>query len=227
MQPKLPTDIGQFGLAVRPRGAQPLLVLLFCYGTADKHFGNVRLMCPFNLERHPLQRVAQLETLKVAMMSSCLVRAPQSFLSLSPRLVTSVSLPPLWNPMTSISSYSQYSPRQHNSPQPQNVSKFSFTMTKRTLFTSPPLLCAPSSGEQVIISALAKSFPNATDIAVVDISGGCGSMYEVFIEAPDFRGVRLVKQHQLVTKALKAEIGEMHGIRIATQATPGCGGGQK
>ena len=48
---------------------------------------------------------------------------------------------------------------------------------------------------------------------------------QVFIEAPDFRGVRLVKQHQLVTKALKAEIGEMHGIRIATQATPGCGGG--
>ena len=179
VQPKLPTDIGQFGLAVRPRGAQPLLVLLFCYGTADKHFGNVRLMCPFNLERHPLQRLAQLEALKVAMMSSCLVRAPQSFLSLSARLVTSVSLPPLWNPMTSISSYSQYSPRQHNSPQPQNVSKFSFTMTKRTLFTSPPLLCAPSSGEQVIISALAKSFPNATDIAVVDISGGCGSMYEV------------------------------------------------
>ena len=24
-----------------------------------------------------------------------------------------------------------------------------------------------------------QSFPNATDIAVVDISGGCGSMYEV------------------------------------------------
>ena len=145
----------------------------------DKHFGNVRLMCPFNLEQDPLQRLAQLEALKVAMMSSCLVRAPQSFLSLSARVVTSISLPPLRNPMTSISFYSQYSPRQHNTPQPQNVSKFSFTMTKRTLFTSPPLLCAPSSGEQVIISALAKSFPNATDIAVVDISGGCGSMYEV------------------------------------------------
>ena len=137
------------------------------------------LMCPFNLEQHPLQRLAQLEALKVAMMSSCLVRAPQSFLSLSARVVTSISLPPLRNPMTSISFYSQYSPRQHNTPQPQNVSKFSFTTTKRTLFTSPPLLCAPSSGEQVIISALAKSFPNATDIAVVDISGGCGSMYEV------------------------------------------------
>jgi len=116
---------------------------------------------------------------------------------------------------------SQISVREYQSLQFQQLSQFS---CKRSLFTSPPLLCAPSSGEQAIIAALAKSFPNATDIAVVDISGGCGSMFEVFIEAPDFRGVRLVKQHQLVTKALKAEIGEMHGIRIATQATPGCGG---
>ena len=46
---------------------------------------------------------------------------------------------------------------------------------------------------------------------------------QVFVEAPEFRGVRLVKQHRLVTLALKAEIGEMHGIRIATQASPGCG----
>jgi len=116
---------------------------------------------------------------------------------------------------------SQFPMRNYQTLQSQNLSQFS---CKRSLFTSPPLLCVPSSGEQAIIAALAKSFPNATDIAVVDISGGCGSMFEVFIEAPDFRGVRLVKQHQLVTKALKAEIGEMHGIRIATQATPGCGG---
>merc|ERR1719234_2303464 len=83
----------------------------------------------------------------------------------------------------------QFSVRDYQSLQSQQLSQFS---CKRSLFTSPPLLCAPSSGEQAIIAALAKSFPNATDIAVVDISGGCGSMFEVFIEAPDFRGVRLV-----------------------------------
>merc|ERR1712226_1644082 len=71
----------------------------------------------------------------------------------------------------------------------------------------------------------ATAFPAATDIAVVDVSGECGSMYEVFVEAPDFRDVRLVRQHRMVTEALKAEIGEMHGIRIATQVSPGgCGG---
>lgn len=58
-----------------------------------------------------------------------------------------------------------------------------------------------------------------TDIAVVDISGGCGSMYEVYVEAPDFTGIRVVRQHQLVTDALKAEIKDMHGVRISTAVT--------
>jgi stress-induced morphogen len=99
------------------------------------------------------------------------------------------------------------------------------TPTRRPLHTSAPLL-SQSPEEEALVKALATAFPAATDIAVVDISGGCGSMYEVFVEAPDFRGVRLVKQHQLVTAALKAEIGDMHGIRIATQASPGCGGSE-
>ncbi|XP_059099311.1 bolA-like protein 3 [Tigriopus californicus] len=73
------------------------------------------------------------------------------------------------------------------------------------------------SAEQKLIDILKNRFPKATDIAVVDISGGCGSMYEVYVEAPDFKGVRTVKQHQLVTEALKAEIPAMHGLRISTQ----------
>merc|ERR1719234_1343453 len=77
----------------------------------------------------------------------------------------------------------QFSVRDYQSLQSQQLSQFS---CKRSLFTSPPLLCAPSSGEQAIIAALAKSFPNATDIAVVDISGGCGSMFEV-IQHPSFK----------------------------------------
>ena len=71
---------------------------------------------------------------------------------------------------------SQFSVRQYQTLKSQNLSRFP---CKRSLFTSPTLLCAPSSGEQALIAALAKSFPNATDIAVVDISGGCGSMFEV------------------------------------------------
>ena len=35
-----------------------------------------------------------------------------------------------------------------------------------------------------------------------------------------FQGMRIVKQHKLVTEALKKEIGDMHGIRISTNASP-------
>ena len=40
--------------------------------------------------------------------------------------------------------------------------------------------------------------------------------YKVYVEAPDFAKMRLVKQHQLVTRALSSQIKDMHGIRIST-----------
>jgi len=80
-----------------------------------------------------------------------------------------------------------------------------------------------SPAEEGLIKVLVEAFPTATDIAVVDVSGGCGSMYEVYVEAPDFAKMRLVKQHQLVTRALSSQIKDMHGIRISTAVSaPGC-----
>ena len=79
-----------------------------------------------------------------------------------------------------------------------------------------------NAAEEQLIKALAEAFPKATDIAVVDVSGGCGSMYEVHVEAPDFRNIRTVKQHQMVTAALKTQIQSMHGIRISTSPSK-CG----
>ena len=79
---------------------------------------------------------------------------------------------------------------------------------------SPPTTPAPN--EQKLIDQLRVKFPKATDIAVMDVSGGCGAMFEVFVEAPDFKGVSRVKQHQMVNKALKEEIKEMHGVRVST-----------
>lgn len=78
----------------------------------------------------------------------------------------------------------------------------------------------PGAAESHLIATIRASFPNASDIAVVDISGGCGSMYEVYVEAPEFKGVRMVKQHQMVTNALKKEIKDMHGLRISTGVSP-------
>ncbi|XP_068231874.1 bolA-like protein 3 [Palaemon carinicauda] len=59
-------------------------------------------------------------------------------------------------------------------------------------------------------------FPQATAIEVQDISGGCGSMYEVWVESIDFKGLNRVKQHKLITQTLKKEIKDMHGLRITT-----------
>ncbi|KAL9975321.1 hypothetical protein ACROYT_G012474 [Oculina patagonica] len=78
---------------------------------------------------------------------------------------------------------------------------------------------AQSEGEKKLAEILKQSF-SASQIAVKDISGGCGAMYEIFVESEDFRGKRQVQQHRLVNKALGDEVKGMHGLRIFT-AVPG------
>ncbi|XP_019336710.1 bolA-like protein 3 isoform X1 [Alligator mississippiensis] len=86
------------------------------------------------------------------------------------------------------------------------------------------LLCAPqcralasqTEGEAQVIRVLQEKFPQASAIKVVDISGGCGAMYEIHIESEEFKEKRTVQQHQMVNQALKEEIKAMHGLRIFT-----------
>ncbi|XP_076879789.1 bolA-like protein 3 [Brachyhypopomus gauderio] len=73
-----------------------------------------------------------------------------------------------------------------------------------------------SDGEVRIANILKEKFPLASSLKVVDISGGCGAMYEIHIESDEFRGKRTVQQHQLVNQALEEEIKAMHGLRIFT-----------
>ncbi|CAG9582899.1 unnamed protein product [Danaus chrysippus] len=77
------------------------------------------------------------------------------------------------------------------------------------------------SKEEKLTEALKKSLPGITYISVEDISGGCGAMYEISVEAKEFVGLSTVKQHRLVTESLKSDIAEMHGIRIHTTPTKG------
>uniref|UniRef100_A0A3B1K6X6 BolA-like protein 3 n=1 Tax=Astyanax mexicanus TaxID=7994 RepID=A0A3B1K6X6_ASTMX len=74
-----------------------------------------------------------------------------------------------------------------------------------------------TDGEDRITKILKEKFPLASSLKVVDISGGCGAMYEIHIESDEFRGKRTVQQHQLVNQALKEEIQGMHGLRIFTE----------
>ncbi|KAK8394827.1 hypothetical protein O3P69_005952 [Scylla paramamosain] len=55
-------------------------------------------------------------------------------------------------------------------------------------------------GSTRLVTLLKERFPQATAVEVEDISGGCGAMYEVWVEAPDFKGLSRVKQHKLITE---------------------------
>ncbi|VVC98244.1 unnamed protein product [Leptidea sinapis] len=73
--------------------------------------------------------------------------------------------------------------------------------------------------EEKLTEVLKQALPGITYVSIQDISGGCGAMFEISIEAKEFRGLTRVKQHRLVTDSLKTEIAEMHGIRIHTNPT--------
>lgn len=77
-------------------------------------------------------------------------------------------------------------------------------------------LSTQTDGEVRIAKLLKEKFPLASSLKVVDISGGCGAMYEIHIESTEFKGKRTIQQHQLVNQALKDEIQGMHGLRIFT-----------
>ncbi|XP_070621223.1 bolA-like protein 3 [Erythrolamprus reginae] len=73
-----------------------------------------------------------------------------------------------------------------------------------------------TEGEVRVARVLRERFPRAAAIRVVDVSGGCGAMYEIHIESEDFKEKRTIQQHQMVNQALSEEIKTMHGLRIFT-----------
>uniref|UniRef100_A0AC34QAS8 Bola-like protein n=1 Tax=Panagrolaimus sp. JU765 TaxID=591449 RepID=A0AC34QAS8_9BILA len=76
-----------------------------------------------------------------------------------------------------------------------------------------------SETEQKIAEKLKQTFKNAKVVQAEDISGGCGSMYRIVIESPEFAGIMKIKQHKMVTECLKDDIKSWHGIVIETKAS--------
>ena len=92
------------------------------------------------------------------------------------------------------------------------------------------------SSKEVLIKAF-----SPTQVTVSDVSGGCGSMYNIFVESHAFqvsllcvnistifqvlfltltfysKGKNLVSQHKMVTAILKDEIKMMHGLSLKTK----------
>jgi stress-induced morphogen len=67
-------------------------------------------------------------------------------------------------------------------------------------------------------SLLRDSFPDASELAVEDRTGG-GDHFQVTIASGRFDGLSLVEQHRLVYQALAAPLGDgsIHELRIKTR----------
>ncbi|TYZ57804.1 hypothetical protein PybrP1_001784 [[Pythium] brassicae (nom. inval.)] len=57
---------------------------------------------------------------------------------------------------------------------------------------------------------------DAVHVKVTDVSGGCGSMFDIEVASEQFEGQSRVKQHRMVNEILKEEIKSMHGLTIRT-----------
>lgn len=82
----------------------------------------------------------------------------------------------------------------------------------RPVFTGHTLLATKGEREitRILTSKLSPSY-----IEVRDISGGCGSMYEVWIDSEQLTGKRLIQQHRMVNEALGDDvIKSLHGLTI-------------
>lgn len=72
-----------------------------------------------------------------------------------------------------------------------------------------------SPGEQLIHSKLEKEL-NPESLDVADISGGCGSMFQIQVTSAEFEGLSTIQQHRLVNEILKDEVKQMHGLTLRT-----------
>jgi stress-induced morphogen len=71
-----------------------------------------------------------------------------------------------------------------------------------------------------IRSLLEQAFPDATELAVQDRTGG-GDHFQVVVASPRFEGLPLLEQHRLVNEALAAPLadGTIHELRIQTKGS--------
>jgi len=71
-----------------------------------------------------------------------------------------------------------------------------------------------------IRTLLEQAFPDATELAVQDRTGG-GDHFQVVVASPRFEGLPLLEQHRLVNKALAAPLadGTIHELRIQTKGS--------
>ncbi|KAL5248930.1 hypothetical protein ACHWQZ_G017955 [Mnemiopsis leidyi] len=76
----------------------------------------------------------------------------------------------------------------------------------------------PPPNEASIKKKLEESL-KVENISVQDISGGCGAMFQIYVQSEDFNGLRTLQQHKLIKNILKEDVANMHGLTIKTEPT--------
>jgi stress-induced morphogen len=78
----------------------------------------------------------------------------------------------------------------------------------------------PMTATERLETLLRDSFPEASELAVEDRTGG-GDHFQVTVSSGRFDGLSLVEQHRLVYDALSAPLadGSIHELRIKTRGT--------
>ena len=78
-----------------------------------------------------------------------------------------------------------------------------------------------SGATEPLQALLERAFPEASDVQVVDRTGG-GDHFQVIVTSPRFQGLSRVDQHRLVYDALAAPLadGTIHELRFRTEGTP-------
>mmetsp|Transcript_15332 Transcript_15332/g.28637 ORF Transcript_15332/g.28637 Transcript_15332/m.28637 type:complete len:99 (-) Transcript_15332:34-330(-) len=74
------------------------------------------------------------------------------------------------------------------------------------------------NSEESLTKIIYEGMNQNADVTVKDISGGCGSMYDVQVASSLFKGMSKVKQSRMVQDLIKKEIGAMHGLTLKTKA---------
>jgi stress-induced morphogen len=76
------------------------------------------------------------------------------------------------------------------------------------------------SATEPLRALLEQAFPEATELEVLDRTGG-GDHFQVVLASPRFDGLPLLEQHRLVNRALDTPLrdGTIHELRIKTKGT--------
>eukprot|EP00191_Tetraselmis_sp_GSL018_P013008 CAMPEP_0177588024 /NCGR_PEP_ID=MMETSP0419_2-20121207/5992_1 /TAXON_ID=582737 /ORGANISM="Tetraselmis sp., Strain GSL018" /LENGTH=79 /DNA_ID=CAMNT_0019078169 /DNA_START=405 /DNA_END=644 /DNA_ORIENTATION=+ len=70
------------------------------------------------------------------------------------------------------------------------------------------------TAEEKAIADKLKSGLSAVEAEVKDMSGGCGTMFNISVVSDKFHGLSTVQQHKAVTSVLKDEISSWHGFTL-------------